>query len=685
MANDKREITVDFLARDKSGAATQSFGKNVKGVGDAADKASDKLDKFSGTTVIAGKEADNLGDQTEQAAKRLEKLDREIALTTAELKVLAGQFADTSDKAERMDLSKSIRKTQADLGKLNKSKSLLEDILPTPQPGQLKQWATKLQNSVGDALAEAGPLKIGAGVAAAALAPTLGAAVAGAVVGGIGIGGIVGGVALAASDPAISGYAKRIGSNFKSAITAEAKDSFTLPLQASLGKVEALATRSAGKLGQIFSNTAPSLSKLTDNIVGVGDALLDSLVYASAKSGPAIDAIGKSLQTVGAAAGGFIETLADHSEEGASGINDLADALSNVIKVTGAVVAGLADIKSAEDGLDDKIDKVRYSLEDHVKGLDLTADGYKKGSAAAELYRQGLIGVAGSANDYDHYVKGATESTSKLSSAMDTDARAADGQRDALAGLAKELQAQSDPVFGLMDAEDKLADAQKVSTAAIKEHGKGSREADAALRQLAEAALDVESKAGSLAGTFNGKLTPQLRATLEAAGLTKAQINRLGDQFRAAKKDGDSFAKTYKANLSVDTGTAASRITHVRTLLNQVRSKKISVSVLVADSQLDKVNNTLNRLGGARAKGGTVTKDVPYWVGENGPELMVPEANGRVMSAAASRGATSAGPSGSRVVGGGGGGALRIELAGEATVVTMFRKLIRTANLLQDG
>lgn len=685
MANDKREIIVDLLARDKSGPATSSFSKGIKDVGDAADKADDKLGKFSETTVIAGHEADNLGDQSEQAAKRLKRLDEEIALTTAELKVLAAAFADTSDKAERMDISKSIRKSQSELGKLTKSKNLLEEILPDPQPGQIKQWVSKLQGAIGDGLAEAGPLAIGAGVAAVALAPTLGAAVAGAVVGGVGLGGIVGGVALAAQDPAINAEASKIGSSFLKSIQASAKDAFQGPLTSSLDKLGAYSEKAAGKIGTIFANTAPMLGKFTDSVIGAGDALLDSLVYASGKSGPAVDALGGALQNVSQHVADFIEILADHSEEGASGINDIADALGHMIDVTGAVVGALADIKGGLDKLDGGIDSARYKLEDHVSWLDLTADGYKKGSAAAELYRQGLIGVAGSYNDYDHYVQGATEATSKFRPAIMNTTQEINAQREALTELSKTLQAETDPVFGLLDAEDQLADAQKAATQAIKDHGKGSREADAALRKLAEAALNVEGKAGALASTFSGGLTPQLRATLEAAGLTKGQIDRLAKQFQAAKKDGDSFAKTYKANLSVDTGTATARIEHVRTLLSQVRSKKISVSVLVADSQLDKVNNTLNRLGGARAKGGSVTKDVPYWVGENGPELMVPEANGRVMSAAASRGATTAGPSGSRAINGGGSQTVRLELVGQSEFVSAFRYLVRTANLLQDA
>jgi len=686
VAGDKRELILDLLSRDKSGPGTKSFGKNLSDVGDAADRADGKLTKFSEATVIAGKGADDLGDEADQAARRLAGLDREIALTSAELKIMARQFADTSNAAERLDISKGIRKGENDLRRLTKSKTLL--TLPDPDPADVSRWSSKLSTTLSEALSSAAPVAIGAGVSAAILAPTLGAAVAGAVTGGVGAGGLIGGIALVAKDPAIAGYGKRIGQTFMGEISNSAKASFLGPVTQQLGKVEALSSRSAVKIGQIFSNTAPSLGKFTDSIIGAGDAILDSFVTASDKAGPALDSLGGLVQNVGEHVAGFIEEMADHADEGADAIDELSTALGNVIDISTGVIGALADIKGGMSSLDDEIDKGRYWLEDHSWKLDLTADGYKKGSKAAQLYRDGIIGAKGAVNDYDHYLAGATDSTNKLATAQTDAEKAADGHREALAALSKELQAETDPVFGLLDAEDQLAEAQKNVTKATKDHGKGSREADAALRKLAEAALDVESKAGSLASTFDGNMTPALRATLRTAGLTESEIDRLGDQFVAARKDGNSFAKTYKANVKVDgTDTASARVAHVRDLLRQVRDRRVKVSVIVADSQLDKVNNTLNRFGGARAGGGPTAKDVPYWVGENGPELFVPGGNGRVLSAAQSQNAARGHATSGLSFSGGGGGSqrLRLELVGQAELVTMFRYLVRTANLLQDA
>jgi hypothetical protein len=653
---DKREIILDLLARDKTGPATKSFGSNVE---------------------AAGKHVEN-------AQKGLGKLEGEINKTEAELVKLGQAFADTDDKAERIDLSKKIRAAQNDLRSLNKSKGLLESILPDPSEDDVKKWTTKLKDAIGDGLADLGPLKIGAGVLGAALAPTIGGAIAGAVVGAVGLGGIIGGLALVAKDPAIKSQATNIGHGFMEGINKEAKDAFLVPAKEALGQVESLAVRSVPKIGKIFDSLAPSVGPLTKGVTEFADALLNGAVNAAGKAGPVMDSLGRIFADTGTSLGDFLTMAGDHAEEGASSLDDLNDAIQNTISVTTTVVGALASFKGALDDVDGVADKVRYWLEDNSGMIDLTADGYKKGSAAAELYRQGLIGVAGSANDYNHYIGAASDMTGTFAKHMGTAEQAADGERGALVSLANEMKAQTDPVFGLLDAEDKLSTAQKAVTKSTKDHGAKSKETKAALRELAEAAIDLEGKAGSLGSAFNGKLTPELKATLHAAGLTTPEINALGEQFKSAKKEGNAFAKKYGASLAVANYKAVwQSLYNVKDIANDIpRSVTIAMRV-TGTTNVSKAKAAVEKQY-ARAAGGPVSKGVPYWVGEAGPELILPEANGRVLTAAASRSATTAGgPLRAGAVGSGGGGTLRLELVGQEQIKTMFRYLVRTANLLQ--
>lgn len=686
---DKREIIVDLLARDKSGGATKAFGKGLEDVGDKAEKAGKKAKGFGESSEVAAKGADKLGDQSSGTARDLEKLDREIAKTTAELVVLAHEFANADDAASKMDLSKSIRKSQNDLRRSTNSKGILEAVLPDPAPFAMK-WTTELKSKVADGLADVGPLKGGIAVLGAALAPTIGAAISGAVIGAVGAGGIIGGLALVAKDPAVSSRASEIGAAFSKSVNAGAKTAFLEPAKKALDQVDALAARSGPKIGKIFSATAPSVDGLTKSLTAAADALLDGVVAAAGKSGPVMDELGTIIEDTGKNLGDFLKMAADNADSGASALSDLNNVLQNTITVTTTVVGALGAFKGKLDDVDGAIDKGRAWLEDHLKIVDWTADGYAAGSDAAELYRQGIIGIAGSANDYNHFMATALDTTNSLTDGQQKSTTAAEDQAKAFQDAANAVRASTDPVFALLNAEDSLTAAQKNVAEATKKHGKNSTEAKAALRELAGAAIDLEGKAAALGNTFDGKVTPELRATLKAAGLTDGQISALGKQFTSAKNKGQAFAKNYKASLSV--ANAAATIHSLYSARDAANSIPRSVTIamrITGNTNVSESANAVRKNIAARAAGGPVSKSVPYWVGENGPELIVPENHGRVLSAAASRRMSNPvrgmGEVGGPVAGITGPQKIRLEVAGQSEVVTFLRYLIRTANLLQDA
>ncbi|MEV4197009.1 phage tail tape measure protein [Micromonospora globbae] len=150
-----------------------------------------------------------------------------------------------------------------------------------------------------------------------------------------------------------------------------------------------------------------------------------------------------------------------------------------------------------------------------------------------------------------------TGKTKEYKTAADAAAAAARGQRDALVDLAAKMKAETDPVFGFLEAQQKLTEAQRTAAKAVKEHGRNSAEAQEATRDLAEAAIELQGKAGELAGAFDGRMTPALRATLEAAGLTERQIRDVEKQFRDAKAAADEYDGEYKAHASAPGATKA--------------------------------------------------------------------------------------------------------------------------------
>jgi hypothetical protein len=126
-----------------------------------------------------------------------------------------------------------------------------------------------------------------------------------------------------------------------------------------------------------------------------------------------------------------------------------------------------------------------------------------------------------------------------------------EGQVIALKDLHDALRAQSDPLFALIDAQQNLKDKQKELNEAIEKHGNDSREAEEAMRELGKAGIELAGAVSDAQGKFDGKLTPAMRAALQAAGLTEGQIRSLEQGFRNATAAGDEFAKNYNATVTV--------------------------------------------------------------------------------------------------------------------------------------
>jgi len=107
----------------------------------------------------------------------------------------------------------------------------------------------------------------------------------------------------------------------------------------------------------------------------------------------------------------------------------------------------------------------------------------------------------------------------------------------------------------------------------------------------------------------------------------------------------------------------------------------------VVDSAMSAYNAEKKAIG-KRASGGPTDANVPYLVGENGPEIWMSNTAGRVLNASASRGmiataglkgamaSTSSATSGPRAV--------EVRVSGDdPALVSLLKRLIRTANVLE--
>jgi hypothetical protein len=660
VATDKRQLVLDLLARNKMGPATKAAADDIDKVGDSADKAGKKTEEFGKASFIAGKEADKFGKASEQAQRHVDHLDDEIKKVNQDLVFLAASFAQASTAAERLDISKGIRKSENELRRLTKSKGILESILPEPEPAA-RSFMKKLGGALGAAgssLATAAGSKPGiviGGAIGAAAAPVLISSLGSAISAGVGAAGLGAGIALAVSkDPEIQQAGANMGKKFISGLQDSALKNFGGPIRQSLGVLGDAADRVAKKWDGAFRSLSGSVVPLTRDLVSGVERINDAVTSVASKSGPALEGFGKSWLLLSDAAGDALETLADGSSEAAGNLTLVVGVLGDVIRQSANFLGVLNQ---------------------------LSGNAWLTGPLLPLLKKK-----YGDAADASNTLKGSTQ---ELAGSMTNAELAARGNADAIAALNTELKKQADPVFALRESQIKLAEAQKASADATKKHGRNSKEAREATRNLAKAALDLQGNVGKLGKDFDGKLTPAMRNTLQAAGLTKGQINAVEREFGQARKAGNAYAKKYEA--AVRQNGAAS----VRKSLYSVKEVAASIPRTVTIAM--RITGTKNVSAAAaavrknvntRAGGGPIDKGKPYWVGEEGPELVVPDAAGRVLTASVSRrvaaGAIPGRASGAMAYAGGGGQAARVvfDVTGAETKFKAFmREWIRTGGI----
>jgi hypothetical protein len=653
MVDEKTQLTLDLLARNKMGGATRDASRDVEKVGSAADAAGKKTEKLTKTTTLAGNAQSELGEEASKTARRINNLDGEIDQVSRSIRHMTEELADADGAAARLDIGKGIRKAQADLKRLTSAKTelsgggvSLDALLPDVTPAAVGKWSQGLKASLTGALA---PVLAGVAIASA---PVLGGVIAAAVLGGAGVGGVLGGVILASKSQAVAKAGTDLGDALLADMKTRARTHFEQPVLASIGQIRRGYAGLTPDIDRIFKASSRFTGPLTAGVLGFVKKITGGFADAAEAAGPVIDILSSRLPDLGDAVADIFTDLSDNGVDAAVALDMAFNVVESTIRLVGGAVNALVETfgflaKVGAFGRDAQLEYARLTANAKIAGAA------NKDVAASLAEVKGAAEVTAGALDA---LKADVDTAAKASAAH----RAAiEGQRHALLDLSNALRAQTDPVFALRDAQQKLKEAQDASAEAIKKHGRNSDEARTATRNLANAALDLQGAAGALGGTFNGKLTPAMRATYKAAGLTEGQIDAVEREFRSAKRAGDAYAKTYRA-----------------TVITNYINRYSNVVTSAADKAYAETKKGMQK----RASGGPVSRGTPYLVGEHGPEVYVPNAAGRVLSAASSRGMARSGsaPYSNQV----GPITVRLELVGPEEVRVWFRKMVRTMNIL---
>jgi hypothetical protein len=491
-----------------------------------------------------GKAGKQIGGQLNRALKRLDldpidvkadpkKAFAAIEATEAKLKELGRDSATVEVKIQ----------TEKALSQLGRFKKQLGDVGegsgPDAAGGFIRGFVSKLGTSLPGAFS--GSMASAAAPALLALTPTLAAGIAGAVIGGAAIGGVVGGITLAARDPRVKEAGGDLG-RFLLADLGRRASGFVQPVLGAIEQIRAGFADMGPDLDRIF-NSSRFVAPLTDGLIQGTKGFVSGLADAVDQADPVIYSLRNLLVSVGGATGDLFRNLSQDADEGASAIDDLTLAITNMVSVTGQILHTAASIQGLSTDIDKVVDKTRYwvednsALNDNLKllgvSLDITADGFKKGSVEAEAYRKATLGTA-TANDF------ATLKQAGMSDAQIASADASGKYRAEIDKTAQSTRISAAAAGTLVAVEEDVAAIQKEATLVQQQYTK-SIELMAPKAQRASMLIDGVKKATQL-------LYGAQEQQIDANEAYEASWDSLSESVKANKGSLDAHTKSGRAN-----------------------------------------------------------------------------------------------------------------------------------------
>lgn len=582
VAKDETKPTFDGV-KDKAKKAGDDAGKSLgdgiaKGMADTKSLIEKNgiapISQLIATQQRAAKAAENLGkaqvkfgeDSKEAADASLTLVRANIALESSSQNAAAA-VGKMSPELEKM--LKNVGSSSKQIDGIGKS---LENGFKKLATDATKEGAEFGEN-FGKSLAESSSKEVGK--LGPILAPVV--AVAATFLGGVLVAGITavlaggalaGGIALAVKDPKIMQAFGDLGTQIMTSLN-QAAEVFKKPLLDTLPVFRTAWQGIEKDITSIFQKAATwvaPLAEATSSFVKSFSSGLNDLV---GNADPVIQALFDGIKQVGEAFGDFFTEMSEHGPEAAGALSDAFGVLSLAIEGTGKVLGFLAD----------SWDWLKGAVEQGVWGK-ITND---------------FLG-------YNDVAEDTTTVTEGVGRAFDGAKSSIEQTRDEMKRMSDDLRAATDPMFALIKAQDAAKETQDKYNEAVKKHGVNSEEARRASLNLAIAAVDLATKSGEAAGTFDGKLTPAMRNALTAAGATKQEIDAVEKSVSAAHSALTKYEGTYTA--------------HVVTIFEQTGKP----SSLTSQASNTYKGQRSGGISGAAMSGG-VHGNLTL-VGEDGPEIV---------------------------------------------------------------
>jgi hypothetical protein len=587
---------------------------------------------------------DDLGDQLTQAeidAVRLEDAMDDTAREAARLRAEVARLGSSAPQQLRDDLLAAERAAVMARIAFQRADGAVDDLERSlaearREAARLEREMNDLDRSAGRSFRNiqrgflqaghnsggvfaAGLANAPVAAAAAGLAAVLGGAINAALLAGVGGGVLAAGVAIAAKnsdavqkafrDEAIAPMAKDV-----KAFAAEFEDEL-ISAAVTFGNAW---SRVSGSVGEAFAKAddfiEPLVGGLADMIEKVAGG--DGFAHAMEAAGPVIDQIGVGLSRTGDALDSFFDSLGDGGDGAVKGMIIIFGLLTGAIRLTGNVIEFLSK------ALDEGTEFAQRYADVYEKML-----GWIPGIGDAWEYAAETLGLfndeAGKTSDIMPIAGVTAEDASgniyKVGEASEQAARDAHNLNRELNEFINQALTASGSAIAYERAIDEL-------TASFQENGKsidisnekGRQNVEAIDAVVAAAKRKMESDIAAAGGekatkeavdaataAYRAKVG-QLEQQLLKLGLTKAQV----DALLASYRDLSNAPNIYKT------------ITY-----------RVSASGPASLVNAAQQSGTYTGVGG-RAAGGPVTAGTPYIVGERGPEMIVPDSNAMVYTAA---------------------------------------------------
>jgi hypothetical protein len=464
-----------------------------------------------------------------------------------------------------------------------------------------------MAESIGSALTSGtGPIGAGlvAGLVAGAVAaaPLIGGIISASIVGAAGTGGIIGGIMLVKDDPRIATAAKNIGQRIMQRLELDAEP-FIRPLLTGMNLLDDALDRADGNIQRIFASSATWIEPLARAISSVVVDLSDGLANLLEGAGP-----------------GVLSGLTAGLESFGNSLRESFDMLSQVGPEAGEAIQGGMMLAGQA------IEVLTFLVVEATAAFGVLVDTLRTLREISPVFDKisELLGMGTVQDAEGEWVSfnGTLGDTAEQALAASTGIQ---GLISSMGGLNDALRAQVDPAFAVLDSQNKLAEARADHAKAVSKYGENSRQAAAAERDLALAALDLQGAVEAAGGMIDGRLTPALRSAFEAAGMTEQEIAAVERQMRAAEGAASDYEGDYKANLQANgIGAAISGFAAAKRAIDAIPSSKtVTIYSRVLGGNIFGAGQIGRASGGnvgAAASGGT--RGSLTLVGEHGPEVV---------------------------------------------------------------